>query len=174
MSGMAQPAEFSKRRKQYFKSWASYEIPMRPANPVSYSETEGLTTYYLGEYDEQANLVRFVKFLREVRASERARVPVEGRNKTVYFDALPEGNRYRPGRQLAYAETEGRPAYFTGSPGGENRADVNLVMQTVFFDDEYSYWPNRQLKQRVMRKKDGTVLKWAFDRAGNEISRGSN
>ena len=163
----------SEERLQYYKSWASYQIPMRPVDPIDFAQTEPLTSFYLATFDQSNRLKRFVKYLVE-RKSVGIR-HLQGRsapNSVVYFAALPSSaaSEVDMGKALVYQDTAGCSVYFRGvvdSTG--DQADLQMVRRSIFFTDEYSYWPNGQLKERVMTKKDGTVVKTRFDEHGTVI-----
>lgn len=166
-----QASESRREKKQYFISWASYQIPMRPTGPVTYIETEWLVSYYLGKYDTDGNLVRFTKFLRELRPTGQMRKPDQQAPKAKYFEVIESAdNQSKPGREIPYSGTEGRASYFRVLHGVlSQQPPLELVLQTVFFEDEYSYWPNKTLKSRVTKKEDGTVNRREFDSSGKEL-----
>ena len=161
-------------KKQYYKSWASYDIPMHPTGPIEYVATESLKSFYLAEYDSVGNLIRFTKFLREEKG--KTHIPLSSprlAGASICFCAIPEDKgRYKPGAVIEYRATEGADAYFQGivTRSGDG-ADSVLVRTSIFFDDEYSYWANGKLKTRLMHKRDGNVIRSSYNEAGIEIGK---
>ena len=154
---------------QYFRSWASYEIPMRPTGPVKYIETEALSSYYVGAHDASGRLKRFIKLWRRTEPAGHADIgavsPVSG---PVYFLAIHiKEDEYRRGDRIEYAKTENAPVYFKGTliQGGHDLV-LELVHVIAFFDDQYEYWPNGKLRARVLRKQDGETQRTTFDESG--------
>lgn len=156
--------------KKYFKSWASYNIPMRPIDPIEYVATEPLKSFYLGEFDQSGRLIRFTKYLKEVQGTTR--VPLASSNsldKARYLAAVKQDDELKPSAEITYEATEGVPHYFqvaSHEPG--NVAKLELIHMSVFFVDEYTYWTHNQLKTRTMKRKDGTVLRTSYDECGKE------
>jgi hypothetical protein len=166
--------QMTKLKQQYFKSWASYQIPMRPIDPIGYIDTESLTSFYLAEYDDRDELVRFTKYLRKAAATKE--MPPNDRRPAGnfgYFSALPDDEgHFKPRAEIYYGDTEGSSEYFrTYVAKADNVLKMELIRTTVFFMDEYAYWPNKHLKSRIMHKKDGTVIKVSYDETGNEVRR---
>lgn len=159
--------------KQYFKSWASYHIPMRPIDPIEYGATETLKAFYLGEFDAGDTLIRFTKYLRDARGTTRVTLPPSNSPMNQrYLSAVKEQEQLRPGSEILYQETEGKSHYFrVVSIESGNVAKLELIHTSVFFVDEYSYWPNKQLKTRTTTKSDGTVLRTSFDESGKETGK---
>ena len=86
----------------YYSGWGGYKIPFAPQGPISKEEAEQRTSYYVGHYDADGNLVRFDKYL-----------------------------------------------------------DGSLE-----WTDEYVYWDNGRIKERVMLKGDGSQTVQRFDEKG--------
>lgn len=145
---------------------------MRPVGPIDFLQTEPLKSFYLGFYDQDGRLKRFVKYLvQETKAGTHQLPEKSAPHALLYFEALiRNASEFDVGRAIPYADTEGKSMYFKGIVNGMgNQVDLQLVKRTTFFDDAYLYWPNGQLKERVMTKKDGTVLKTLFDEDGKEL-----
>ena len=53
----------SSERIQYFGSWASYQVPLRPQDPLEEAEARRREAYYVGHFDPHDRLVRFDKYL---------------------------------------------------------------------------------------------------------------
>lgn len=47
----------------YFKSFAGYNIPFHPIDPVSESEAKTLKAYYITFYNDKGKITEFAKFL---------------------------------------------------------------------------------------------------------------
>ena len=158
--------------EQYFKSWASYHIPRRPVDPITYSATEPLESFYLAIYDASGKLAKFTKYLREMdpagRLSVEAKHPAR---KAIYFQAVPDAHgNLRPGNELPYSETTGLSVYFKGITDSTGKSvELELVHVAIFFSDEYSYWPNGKLKDYVSRGEDGMVIRRSYDSSGKEL-----
>jgi hypothetical protein len=161
-------------RRQYYKSWVSYQIPMRPADPIGFEQTELLPSFYLAYFDRSNHLKRFVKYLTHQTSIGTRELPEKKNPNTIlYFEALPKGtasDAFELGREVLYPATEGHPVYFVGVVDKEgDHVDLRLVRREIFFDDSYSYWPNGELKERILTKKDGTTVKTRFDEHGKEL-----
>ena len=169
---MAQAEEIKNIRKQYFKSWASYQIPMRPTQPLSYQETENLASYYLGYYSEDGRLVRFIKFLR--KPTPGGTVQLEHSKATagiLYFSAEKHGQaEYSVGSPLNFEQTSSHAVYYKGIvKPNDNTVKLELIQTDVFFVDDYTYWPNGNLKSRTMQKQTGEIQHKDYDESGTEI-----
>lgn len=154
--------------EQYFKSWASYAIPMRPVHPISYEESEELSSYYLAVYDQQGNLTRFTKFVREALRTVDLKADDDLTLGTrLYFEATRSG---QIGQRIDFSATKGLENYLSGVVATLDRnVELKLMSQTVFFEDEYKYWPNGSLKHRIAWKSDGSRTETFFDESGREI-----
>ena len=53
----------SPNRIQYFGSWGSYQVPLRPQEPLEEVEARQRESYYVGHFDHHDRLVRFDKYL---------------------------------------------------------------------------------------------------------------
>jgi len=161
-------------RRQYFKSWASYPIPMRPVDPIDFKETESLNAFYLAYYDDSSRLVRFVKYLVDREEIEEKRLNNSlSANAFHYFEAVPSrDNEYKwaPGRAIEYCQVESLGRYIKATVSHSGAfAHLVLIVHHIVFTDDYSYWPNGKLRARVQTKQDGTTIRSSYNEAGNEI-----
>ena len=63
----------------YFGTWGTYQVPLKPQEPISKAEAERRGTDYVGEYDQAGLLVRFDKILNgRVEWSDRYVYRVDG------------------------------------------------------------------------------------------------
>jgi hypothetical protein len=157
--------------KQYFKSWNSYQIPLKPSGPIGYEETESLTSYYLGWFGNDNELLKFTKFLKQSESvgfdSLDSISQVQG---IMYYRAKKslEGVFIREQR-IEYVQTEGISNYFKGTiEQNKNVIKLELIRINSMFD-EYSYWPNGKLKSRRMSKENGDIMYYSYDEEGKEI-----
>ena len=149
---------------------------MRPVDPIDYGATESLNSFYLGCYGEDGRLARFVKYLVEREDfGEHRFQEKETPNTTVYFEAVPaNASEFTVGKSIDYSGTKGQRSYFKGRVDNSgNRAHIERINRNIFFTDEYTYWPNGELKERVMTKEDGTVVRSRYDQTGREIESGA-
>ncbi|MEA2836765.1 MAG: hypothetical protein QOD89_1315 [Bradyrhizobium sp.] len=155
--------------QKYFQSWASYEIPMRPVRPITYEDSEELTSYYLAVYDERGNLARFTKFFREVLLKLNFELDQDLAPGTrVYFEATRFA---RPGQNISFSATEGLDQYFRGVVTTVGRSvELEMISRTIFFSDEYAYWPEGTLRHRIAEKKDGSRIETFFDKSGRQVA----
>ena len=156
-------------QKKYFRSWSSYQIPMRPVGPVSYGETEALTSYYIAVYDGQGRLRDFTKMLKRADPAGSMDIPaVSPLNGEMYFAAVASSaNGYRTGERISYAQTEHADRFFKGTLSqGSREMVIELVRVAVFFEEHYEYWPNGKLKSRISRKESGEIMRTTFDQSG--------
>jgi hypothetical protein len=153
---------------KYFRSWASYEIPMRPVDPVTYEGSEELASYYVGSYDERGRLVRLTKVFREVLLTRNIEMETDLAPGTrLYFEATPSA---QPGQRISFSATEALDAYFRGvvvEPG--RYVELEMISRTIFFGDEYAYWPNGTLRHRIAQKRDGSRTETFFDESGRQM-----
>ncbi len=169
-------AVVKQERAQYFRSWVSYQIPMKPVDPVDFAGTEGAASFYLGRFDRNGRLVRFTKFLRQETPADAAATRQAAARPGGYHAAVPHpgGGRddgYTLGEPIPFSDTEGREAYFRVLDGTESQAaDLRLVRVGVQFDDQYEYWPDGTLKTRILTRADGSVRRVDHDRQGRETS----
>ncbi len=153
---------------KYFRSWASYEIPMRPVDPVTYEGSEELASYYVARYDEHGRLVQLTKIFREALLTRDHEMEMDfARGTRVYFEATPSA---QPGQRISFAATEALDAYFRGVVADPGRhVKLELIRRTVFFSDEYAYWPNGTLRHRIAQKRDGSRTETFFDESGRQM-----
>jgi hypothetical protein len=160
-------------RTQYYKTWASYKIPMQPVDPITYEQTEPLSSYYLGYFDNRQRLAKFVKYLVERKPAGVQELPrTETPHTVIYFEAIPgeKSSQVNRGKEIPYTNTEQSPVYFKGVVDGTGKfVELEQVTRRVFFSDEYWYWENGKLKERALTKQDGTVVKSEFDKDGRQL-----
>ena len=110
----------------YFRSFASYEIPFRPDEPIDFVDTEGLRSFYAAYRDAAGRLIRFDK-VRLVRAENAPRpfalAAGEPPGATLYFKARrdPATLVPRPGEQLDYKQTEPLNEFFVAQVDSTGR-----------------------------------------------------
>jgi hypothetical protein len=145
----------------YFRSFASYEIPFRPDEPVEdFAGTEGLKSFYRAYFDAGGRVRQFDKLLM-VRSEEEDREfklsADEKPGSTVYFEVVRDPLTRVPGigKRLTYPETEQLPEFFAGEVDSLGKAcRVLLLGREISFSDTYEYWPTGRLRTRSTTKKD--------------------
>lgn len=160
----------------YYRSFASYEIPFRPVDPVPFAGTEGLRSFYVAYHDPAGRVVRFDK-VQCVRASKDVQtLPMSGdaaAGSAVYFAAVadPSSGAVRPGGMLGYGGTEDRGEFFAGVVGPTgNECTVTRMRRDVAFTDRYEYWPNGRLRSRVKSGPNQEPAGESYDDSGNRVS----
>ncbi|WP_349591923.1 hypothetical protein [Azospirillum argentinense] len=160
-------------QKQYFRSWVSYSIPMKPRDPISYADTVDSISYYIGYFDRGGRLIRFIKYIRQeqdadiINFSDR----ING-DRATYYEALRiENEKYRIGSRIDFERTEGLDAYFKiYSQNNTKGRHPYLVVTHTEFDDKYEYWPNGKLKTRTIVKSDGSRRQTFYNEQGQETA----
>lgn len=155
------PAEAGHR---YFRSWSSYQMPVKPTDPVAYEQSEDAVSLYRGEFDADGRLVRFTKLFREAQPADIGGVEPG----TGYHEAQPDGRDFRPGNPITFRDTENRRAYFK-TVSVEGVPTLWLVTVAVEFDHHYSYWPNGALREHTLRTSDGSRRTVRYDREGRKL-----
>ena len=134
---------------RYFRSFASYEIPFRPDEPVeAFSQTEGLKSFYRAFFDAEGRVHRFDKLLmvhaekvdRDIKLSAK-----ESPGATVYFEVVrdPQTRRLGVGKPLLYSETEQLAEFFAGEVDASGQTcRAVLLGREIAFSDTYDYWPD--------------------------------
>jgi len=157
---------------QYFESWASYQIPMRPVHPIAYEQSEGLSAYYLAEYDDLGRLWKFTKFVRDIVATQDLPanvVPSDGSRTSgrSYFEVAGSG---QPGPNIAFPATQFLGEYFRSQVSSvDAHFELQKISQKADFQDEYEYWPNGSLRHRITHKSDGSSAETFFDERGRQV-----
>lgn len=161
-------------KRQYYKSWVSYRIPVRPVDPINFSDTESLVAFYLGYHDKKGFLKRFVKYL--IESEDLGEVALSKEmppNSILYYEAPPPGTdwkRFVLDKELKYLETENLASYIKAEVSRSIRfLKLQRIERIIVFTDEYEYWPNGKLKHRVLTKRDGTVVESSYDEMGSEM-----
>lgn len=168
MSPSAAPAT----GRQYYRSFASYEIPFRPVKPVSYAETEGLAGYYAAYRDPAGRVVRFDK-IGLVRLSRETWIPspLDPPGSSFFIAVSGPGEaEYHPGTPIAYTETEKLDEFFVAvveSPG--TPSTLVRLRREITFTDTYTYWPNGEMRSRVKGPANKPSVTEYYDTEGNRL-----
>jgi hypothetical protein len=158
--------------KRIYKSFADYEVPFRPQQPIAYAQTEGLASYYVGWHRADGRLLRFTKFLLQADAPFEFDLP-EPREpgSTLYSPGEQDegGTLSAGGGAIEYSATEELLQYVRATvfPGGTRAAGRN-IQKVPFFEERYVYWPNGRLRERIGIRQDGSWSRWQYDRHGRE------
>ena len=161
----------SVKQKSYYKSFVSYKIPLVLKDAVAFEDTKGLSSYYIGYYDDNGQLVRVAKILLQRVTKQEVDLAAKRAPGTLVFFAANRDDAGTPGQgdELSYAETESLEEYWQGQVAATgDRAELSLLRRTMFFDDTYSYWESGALKRRVLSKSDGSKSTWEFDEQGRQ------
>lgn len=166
VAGAAAETRPAERGHRYFRSWVSYQMPVKPTDPVAYEQSEDAVSLYRGEFDADGRLVRFTKLFREAQALG----PATGEPAGVgdYREALPDGRGLRPGNRIDFRDTENQPAYFKVE-SVEGVPTLRLITVSVEFDHHYSYWPNGALREHTLAKADGSRRTVRYDQQGRKL-----
>jgi hypothetical protein len=156
-------------KKQYFKGWSSYLIPRKPSDPINYEDTANLASFYLGIYNEKNQLIKFIKYYKEVTDFGDHKVgKIRQGNATQYFMIKDS----KIGENILYVQTEGLDSYLSGEVNEDNSSiNMKYIKIVILFIDEYEYWPNNIIKERIQKKDGGIDIHTEYDVHGNEISR---
>jgi hypothetical protein len=156
-------------RTAYFRSFLSYRVPFEPEDEISFTETEGLASYYVARYDADERLCEFDKILltRVQRLLIRTAENVDP-SSARFFAVKPErANSWAVGSEIAYAATEGRSEFFASAAGQAGPSCiVSLMRKEVVMRDRYSYWASGGLRKRILTRMDESESVWNYDEAG--------
>jgi hypothetical protein len=156
---------------KYYRSFISYEIPLQPEGEIPFEETEGLRSFYIGYHGKEGRVLQFVKILlvrEEVRSVELSEKEDPGAR--VFFRVIrdPESRKAILGERLPYAKTEKITELFEGVVGDNGRdCQVTLYRKEQALKDMYIYWPNGNLKERILQRRDDHKSVWHYDQDGN-------
>lgn len=156
----------------YHKSFATYRVPLSLKDPMPFHETEGVTSYYIGIYNQEGRVRRVTKVLLQRRDQKSVQlVAPKPPHSDVLFAVEVDGEGIRNvGSELQYGDTESLQMYWRGDVNDAGLfADVELVERTAFFEEAYAYWDNGSLKRRVVSKADGSRTIWEYDESGQSI-----
>ncbi|GEM_PF-1884699 len=93
---------------------------------------------------------------------------------SLYFDEIYPLGKIRPrlltGNLISYSDTREREVYFKGAVDEAGKMiHLEKVERKFFFKEEYRYWSNGKLQERIATKEDGTIRHYYFDRKGKEL-----
>jgi hypothetical protein len=158
---------------RYFRSFASYELPYRPLDPVEFKGTAGLATYYRADFDEAGRVVCFDKILLERVSRGTFKLPhAERPGLPVYYDAHRNSDdKAAPYKRIDYAETESQSEFIAGTVDDTGLvAHVSHLRRNTEFRDEYTYWPNGQLRRRTRNiPRSAVAVEEHYDADGRRI-----
>ena len=162
--------------RRYYRWFASYEIPFRPVDPVTYTETEGLKGYYAAYHDPAGRVVRFDK-IRLVRLAKEPWTPppsdpVDPGGMTFFASVPGPGDERKPGHRIPYPETEASDEFFVGV--AESPEAPGLLMRLrreIAFTDTYTYWPNGEMRSRGKSAPDKASVCEYYDADGNRLDK---
>jgi len=161
----------------YFKSFAAYDVPLRPQGPVSFAATAGLSSYLVTQYGDDGRLAELTKVIVEREATGEQALLTQCAPGSVLFFRADASERGGPalGPRVDYAATIEQDALIRGrvAPSGF-QVSWELLRRKPLFRENYAYWPGGALKERVVWRADGRVSRWAFDRAGRVESAGQD
>jgi hypothetical protein len=146
---------------RYYRSFASYYIPFRPVDELTYAQTEG-AAYSVAYHDAEGRVVSFAK-VQLVRPSKDERlIPLAGGRAPgtrVYF--APDGTE-----PIGYADTADLPAYDVGTvgPSGLSVAVVRIEKR-IALHDVYIYRSDGTLRERRTESGGRTAVE-VYDRTG--------
>lgn len=159
-------------QKQYYKSRVSYQIPIRLVDPIDYEQTESLRSFYLAEWTKSGQLAYVIKYITDSEPAKSLYI-IEPKppGASLYFEATPSRRtQANPGKEINYLETEGQNLYFKAKVDESgHRIGFDKVRRKIFFKDEYSYWPDGSLKDRILSREDGSISKYHFNQAGQLV-----
>jgi hypothetical protein len=156
-------------RIAYYRSFLSYRIPFAPEDKISYSETEGLRSFYIAYHNPSGLVVKFVKILLTRLEQAVTTVPKDAPKTVVFFAVDP--NRRQPvlAKTLRYSETEDMTEFFEGTILEPGRRSLSLFRKDQAFKDSYVYWPNGRLRERVLLRMDKSKAVFRYDRQGRVL-----
>jgi len=157
----------SNRKTQYCKDWTGYSIPKVPKGMITFAETKSLAAFCEVHYGELGRVARFVKYI--IHRQPLGSFPM-GRTRppgSLIFFPVCELNAVSKCQDISYESTEGKNSYFEGvtGPSGDVAALVKVTRE-LFFDDNYNYWPNGELRELHQIKSDGSDRTTEFDEKG--------
>jgi hypothetical protein len=152
------PMRSDPTQTRYFRSFASYEIPFRPQDPLSFAQTEGLASFYKVYLDLAGRVVRFDK-IRLVRMPEQnIGLPYQASpGQAVYFESVRDSasEKVGVGQKTDYAQTELANEFFVGvvDQGGQT-CSGRLIRKEIAFSDVYEYGASGRLRRRTLTGLD--------------------
>ncbi len=158
-------------KRQYYKSWASYRIPMQPVEPIDYKATEALNSFYLAYHLEDGKVAIFVKYIIEKTDIGQRKLFRKGTPMSkVYFESINFESETIQGKEIIYPATENHSVYYIGYVDTSGfKIQLYKIERKIFFCDDYTYWTNGNLKERVMTKQDGSISKFQYDKNGKKL-----
>jgi hypothetical protein len=160
----------------YYRSFAAYEIPFRPVEPVTFAETEQLRAFCLAYHGQAGRVVRFDKILL-VWAEKEPRLLALPTHKepgsAICFAVNPDpsGGEPKVGDEVEYVETEACDEFFAGevlSLGMECK--IRRFRREISFTEAYDYWPSGRLRSRVKCRAGEKPVAEYYDVNGNKLS----
>jgi hypothetical protein len=172
MKASSETPDMRKYGPRYFRSFASYKIPLRPDGPIEFAGTEGLKSFYIAYYDSAERLIQFDKIW-VVRAEKEPReIPLAESaepGETIYFEAIAS-EPPAVGRPIRYADTESLDGFFAGIVDASGQmCQAIRYRKDLFFSDAYEYWPNGRMRKRIMNGGDKPQRVVEYDRDGKQV-----
>ncbi len=161
---------------RYSRSFASYEVPFRPDEPIDFADTEGLKSFYASYHDQAGRVVRFdkVQLVRADNAAQEFELPIAAPpGAAVYFEVVrgPATPGLRLGARLDYPQTEHLTELYAGKVGPSGKTgQATLFRKEIAFSDTYDYWPTGHLRKRTMTGPDQPPSVTHYDREGRPVA----
>lgn len=156
-------------RVGYYRSFKSYQIPFQPEQKVSFAGTAGLRSFYRCYRNRDGRILEFTKIL--LNCVDRREIDFTCHDlpgSTVFFRVDRKRGKSAPGKQIAFVETEDMTEFFEGevSESGDH-CRLTLFRKEQAFKDVYEYWPNGNLRKRMLTRMDKSNSVWPCDEEGN-------
>lgn len=156
-------------RVAFFKSFAAYDVPLRPQGPISFEETAGLSSYCIAQLQEDGRIASLTKIIVERQNRGELLLPERSEPGSVIFFKVVAGEEPNPNtlQPMGYAETRDLEAYYQGvvDISGLTLHWEHLLRKPLF-TETYSYGPDGNLKERSVCREDGRVSRWTYDENG--------
>jgi hypothetical protein len=157
----------------FFRSFAAYDIPLRPQDPISFEDTKALSSYCLVQFEPEGRISSFTKIILERQGS--GELPLAERfepGAVMFFKESAPGEEMQRllSKSVPYSETQNQEAYYRGTVASSGRGLCwELLARKVLFKETYKYHPDGKLKERVVHRGDGSVSRWLYDEKGQAV-----
>lgn len=160
------------RQIRFFRSFAAYNIPQRPQGEIEFEQTKDLASYCAAKFDSDGRLALFCKIIvqRLGHGFQQLASPHEPGSILFFAGVLGAGQSPAIDQPTDYAGTKEQDVYYRGCVDADGLlVRWERLSRKEQFSEQYSYWPNGKLKERVVRREDGRVSQRSCDTAGRPV-----
>ncbi|MGH7674935.1 MAG: hypothetical protein ACREMV_06655 [Gemmatimonadales bacterium] len=152
----------------YYASWAGYNPPVKPHQPIDYASAEASNAFSVFVFDGQGRVVSFAKWLASTTQADPALLAGQPLPPGLHLFAAGRDGSEGPGPELSLDDTKRLSDYYRAQVDADGRvAAFGRVHRQQMLRHEYEYWENGGLRQARYGPPPVTVEH--FDREGRKV-----